>query len=135
MRLQPTESETQKAVMEALAAHRIFAFRLNTAAVKVDKRFFRAHSLGKGAADIVALPRSLRVPAPDADGFPARAATGMMRWIDGAPAVWWIEVKRPGGKQSAEQKSFQVAVESEGQNYLLVESVDQILEWIKSLKF
>lgn len=134
MRVKATEAETQKAVMEALAVHRIFAFRLNTAGVKVDKRFFRAHSLGKGAADIVALPRSLGVPAPDDDGFPPRAATGMMRWIHGAPAVWWLEIKRPGGKQSPEQKSFQAEVEKCGQNYLLVDSVDQILEWIKSLQ-
>lgn len=134
MRTAPTEAETQKAVMEYLAASRIFAFRLNTAVVKVEKRFFRAHSLGKGAADVVAMPRSLRVPAPDADGFPPNSATGMMRWIEGAPAVWWIECKRPGGKQSPEQKSFQEKVEAEGQNYLLVESIDQVIEWVKELR-
>lgn len=124
MRTAPTEAETQKAVMEYLAASRIFAFRLNTAAVKVEKRFFRAHSLGKGAADVVAMPRSLRV----------QSANGRILYIDGPPAVWWIEVKRPGGKQSPEQKSFQVKVEAQGQNYLLVESIDQVIEWVKELR-
>lgn len=127
MRLKPTEAETQKAILEVLTAHHIFAFRLNTAGIKVDQRFFRAHSLGKGAADILAFPRSLRIPA-----HVTHSDLGLStRWIGGAPSVWWIEVKRPGGKQSAEQRTFQQSVECEGHHYLLVDSVDQILDWVK----
>src|SRR5437660_55122 len=56
VRLQSTEAETQRAILELLAAYRVYAFRLNTAAIKTEGRFFRAHSAGAGAADIFALP-------------------------------------------------------------------------------
>jgi hypothetical protein len=130
MRTTPTEAQTQAAILELLAANHIFAFRLNTAGIKVDKRFFRAHSLGKGAADILAFPRSLVIPAYL---YVMNEERGGTRWIAGAPAVWWIEVKAPGKQQSSEQNTFQRAVECEGHNYMLVDSVDQVAEWIKKL--
>jgi hypothetical protein len=130
-RIIPTEAEVQKAVLELLAVHHIFAFRLNSAGIKVSNRFFRAHSLGRGAADIVAFPRSLVVPSYVIGSDHDRNT----RWIGGAPSIWWLEIKRPGGKQSPEQNMFQHAVEVEGQHYMLVDSVDQVVEWIKKLCF
>lgn len=45
----------------------------------------------------------------------------------------WIEVKAPGKKQRPEQVNFQQHVELLGHTYLLIDNVDQIAEWIKTL--
>ena len=108
--MKSTEANTQAAVLELLAAHNIFAFRLNTAGIKVGERFFRAHSLGPGAADILALP---------------------LLHCGFVPT--WIEVKSPTGRLSPEQISFRGHVESLGHTYLLVNSIDQVLEWLKTI--
>src|SRR6185437_13084820 len=105
MRLTSTEAEIQKAIMGYLAARYIFAIRLNTGTFQNGNRFIRAHSAGAGAADILAFPRI---------GLAAM------------PVVLWIEVKTAKGKQSAEQKSFQQKVLSEGHLYCLARSVEDV---------
>jgi hypothetical protein len=118
MQLKVTEAQTQKAVLEVLAAHNIFAFRLNTAAMRVGERFFRAHSLGPGTADILAFPLicedCVRQDGRHGHVYPL-----------------WLEVKSPGKKQRPEQVSFQSHVEALGHTYLLVDSVDQVIQFIK----
>ena len=104
MRLTPKESEIQKAILEGLQAHKIFAFRLNTAAFKFGKRFFRAHSLGAGAADIVMFANYY---------------------------VLWIECKTEKGKLSPQQYSFAAKVESEGHHYIVARSWDDVENWMK----
>jgi len=99
-----TEAQIQRQVLDYLAAKHTFAFRLNTAAIKTEKRFFRSHGLGRGAADILA------IISKNSAGF--------------LPV--WIECKSRSGRQSAEQKSFQAQVESLGHAYVLARSIDNI---------
>lgn len=96
------EGSVQKAVMDLLAAERIFAIRMNTGAFKDGKRLVRFGL--KGMADILAFPR--RHPL-------------------------WIECKAPNGQQSPEQKSFQELVVGHGHFYIVARSSDDVLEWLK----
>ncbi|MBT9169302.1 MAG: hypothetical protein DDT19_02660 [Syntrophomonadaceae bacterium] len=71
------------------------------------KRFFVfpiLQTLGayKGVADLIAL----------------RKDTGVV----------FLEIKRPGGKQSLYQQQFQANVEAHGGKYLLVKSVDDLIK-------
>jgi hypothetical protein len=108
MRLKATESETQKAILDLLAVSGIFGFRLNTAAVKTGGRFFYCHTLGRGAADILAFPS---------------VGSGHYR-------ILWIETKSSVGRQQPEQVSFQEDVERRGHSYLLARSVDDVIQWM-----
>lgn len=114
------EGNVQRAILDLLTAKHIFAFRLNTAAVKVEGRFFRAHSLGKGAADILAFPR-LELKVEYADG-----RTEAMIIVP-----LWIEVKAANGVQSPEQRSFALHVRTLGHDYLLAYSVEDVARWIE----
>lgn len=122
MRITPKESEIQKSILEGLQAHKIFAFRLNTAAMKVGSRFFRAHSLGAGAADIIAFPVWL-IPSKD-----------LTRWMRGPTTVLWIECKTEKGKQSPPQKVFEKMVTEYGHHYIVARSWDDVEAWEKSMK-
>ena len=93
------ESDIQKTILDGLAAKRIWAFRLNTGTARIGTRFFRAHTLGKGAADILAFPSG---------------------------GVFWIECKTAEGKASLEQDSFAQKARSEGHVYLLARSWDDV---------
>ena len=108
--MKSTEANTQAAVLELLAAHNIFAGRLNTGAGFIDGRPIQHHTFGKGCADILALP---------------------LLHCGFIPT--WIEVKSPTGRLSPEQISFRGHVESLGHTYLLVNSIDQVLEWLKTI--
>lgn len=91
-----------KQILDFLAAHRVFAVRLNTLAVTADykgkRRMYRSHNLGPGTADIVVLP----------------------------PGSLWIECKGTDGQQTEEQKLFAEWVKSYHHNYLLVSSIDDL---------
>ena len=113
------ESDVQKAILDYLAAERIFAFRINTATFKGEGRFFRSHSLGAGAADILALPVIRREQI---------FGSGIPDVIVDSFVPHWIEVKNTKGTQSAEQRSFQEYVEGLGHRYILARSVDDIRE-------
>jgi hypothetical protein len=113
MRIEPTEASTQKAILEYLTVSGIFAFRLNTGSMKIDGRYFQAHSIGKGAADILAFP------------FGPAAVFGQ------SSCTLWIEVKSPTGKLSPEQKTFRDTVERIGHWYLMARSVDDVIKTIK----
>lgn len=115
------ESGVLRACLDLLVAEKIWHRRWNTGAVKTGKRFFRFGEPGDG--DILALPRSLRVPGSELGTW--------ARWIDGAPAVLWIECKSDSGKQTDEQKQFQAEVEAQGHIYLLVRDVATLRDWLK----
>jgi hypothetical protein len=93
-----------KQITDYLSAKRVFHVRLNTAAIRAEhngkRRFFRAHSLGPGTADILALPA-------------------------GAEPVW-IETKGEGGRQTMEQKLFASWVETYGHRYIVCHSIDDL---------
>jgi hypothetical protein len=117
MRITPTEANTQKACLELLAAHKIFAGRLNTAGIKTANGFFQCHSFGAGCADILAFVAGKGMCCNECD---CDLITPL-----------WIEVKAPHGQQSPEQITFQVFVESLGHHYLLIRSIDQLVAWLK----
>lgn len=54
-------------------------------------------------------------------------------WIDGAPAVLWIECKSETGRQTKEQKEFQQEVENESHKYIVVRDVDELKESLRIL--
>jgi len=104
MRLTPTEAEIQQAILQGLAAKRIFAGRLNTGTGFAGGRPVQHHSFGKGTADILAFTRCY---------------------------VLWIECKTEKGIQSQEQKSFAEKVQSEFHHYLIARSWDDVEEWLR----
>ena len=105
-----SEALTQNAILEWLAAKRVFALRMNTGAMKIDKRFLRFGI--PGMADILAF-----WPVYDGRGF--------------IPV--WIEVKSDIGRQSALQKSFEVDVVQRGHCYILARSVEGVEEFLKEM--
>lgn len=96
------EGALQRTILDWLAAKRILAFRMNTGAVKTDKRFFRFGV--PGMADILAFP--------DVDCL-------------GYTRPFWIEVKADT-KQSELQKSFQRQVEEAGHIYILAHDLSDV---------
>ena len=105
------ESPIQRLILDWLAAERILAFRMNTGVAKFDTRFVRFGV--KGMADILSFPKL----------YTGCRACGD-QWKD--TAVVWIETKRPDGKQSPEQKSFQQQVEEDGHIYILARSLEDV---------
>ncbi len=108
------ENQVKKAVLDLLAAEGIFAFRLNTGSFGADykgkRRYFKAHSLGKGAADILAFLR-------------------VLSWDNVQRSKpMWIECKAGKGKQSAEQIAFQQFVEGHGHLYILARSSEDVMK-------
>ena len=96
------EGQVVRACLDLLAAERILAFRMNTGAVKVGKRFFRFGTVGM--ADILAFPYG---------------------W------VLWVECKATT-KQTAEQKSFGDLVTHHCHDYIIVEDSDELHGWLRS---
>jgi len=111
LRTKPKESEIQRAILDYLTARKIWHMRLNTGAMSGShkgKRWFV--KFGKpGMADIVSTIKN----------------------SSGGISIVWIEVKRPGGKQTEDQLRFEQEVYEAGHNYLLVESVEQLMVWFK----
>lgn len=110
------EANIQAAILDYLAAERIWCRRFNTGATIVPgeggfKRRFISYG-SKGMADILCTP---------------------IKWnkTGGDINVVWIEVKAPAGRQSQHQKNFQEEVESSGHSYLLARSVDDVMNWMK----
>lgn len=100
------ERDVVSQILDYLAAEHIFAFRLNTGMFffgrRPQRRVFRAHSLGPGAADILAFP----MPLPPL----------------------WIECKVLRRKQTEKQKVFQELVEGWGHIYVVAYSIDDLTE-------
>lgn len=122
------EGQIVKGIMDYLAAERIYAIRLNTAGIQIEKRFFRAHSGGKGTADILAL-----IPLNTSLMSGARHGVRHFREHNGRGSTFlpvWIEAKAPKGKQSEHQKEFETYVRSLGHVYLLARGIDTVRGWL-----
>ena len=107
------EQQIQNSILEYLAVRKIWHRRMNTGAIKVDKRFFRYGSVGM--ADILCTP---------------------MKWegmIGEHPVVVWIECKSPTGKQSQAQLRFMDEVREEGHYYILASSIEAVEEALKEI--
>jgi hypothetical protein len=103
-----SEAQILRQIMDYLAARQVLAFRMNTGAVKIDKRFLRFGV--PGMADILAFkqwPNQFMMSSPI-----------------------WIEVKGQKGIQSDLQKSFERMVVDHGHFYVLARSVDDVVEVI-----
>jgi hypothetical protein len=124
------ESSILKTILDGLAAHRIFAIRMNSAAFKVENRFVRANSAGRGCADILAFPR-VQFPCLRAIESPSGKPGLRCGWLSDHVVPCWIEVKSDRGRQSPEQKSFEIHVRSQGHDYLLVRSWEEVENWLK----
>jgi hypothetical protein len=103
------------AVLDYLAAIHVTAWRMNTGAMRIDgkdgkKDRFIQFGI-EGFSDILAIPivRGLF------KGIPCS-------WC----APWFIEVKSATGRQSAEQKSFELQVKDAGAEYVIVRSVEDM---------
>ena len=103
------EGAVLDAVLGYLQAERVTAWRMNTGAVKLDKRFVRFGV--PGFADILAIP-TVR-----------GTFKGLQcQWTE----PWFIEVKAEKGRQSAEQHSFELQVKDAGAQYFIVRSVEEM---------
>lgn len=111
------EREIQKLILDYLQARGIFAWRNNTGAFAGEhngkKRFVRFGF--PGVADILGIIRT-----------EAEVGSGIHRNTFGR--FLSIEVKRPGGKQTDDQKAFQEAVERNGGIYILASSLEDVME-------
>lgn len=105
------EGAVQNTILDWLAAKHILAFRMNTGAVKTDKRFFRFGV--PGMADVLAFTKE-------------RIETACNGTIEGVVPVW-IECKAPSGRQSELQKSFQQQVEAEGHIYIVARCLEDVM--------
>jgi hypothetical protein len=99
------ESYVLKAILDYLAAERIFALRMNVGALQYNsKGRIRTVNFGLvGQADILAFPI-----------------------LDYGPHPLWLECKSEKGKQSAEQKSFEEHVRKHMHTYAVVRSIDDV---------
>lgn len=97
------EKEIQKQIIEYLQFKNIFHYRNNTGTFSNNKGGF--YSFGAvGSPDVICV-------------------------IDGI--YIGLEVKKPGGKQSENQKAFQKNLEAAGGKYFLVYSLDDVIKIIK----
>lgn len=122
-----SETPYMRAILDLLAAERVFAGRVNTMALPTASgNYVKAHSFGEGTADILAFPVCRR--------WPTKTDCTLHR-ITGAPTalptILWIEVKAPGGKQSLAQVRFQNHVEKQGHHYLVAVDSGEVLNWLK----
>jgi ribosomal protein L40E len=146
------ESYVMRAVMDLLAAERVWAIRLNTVAVRTESgRPIFSHSGGAGVPDILATPRGPyrreweEKICPTCGAWARLEATrcascGTELTYKACPAflppddvvhVLWIECKSEKGRQSEAQKIFQQQVEAIGHHYLVARSSDDVLGWMR----
>ena len=114
------EHALQNTILQYLALEKVWAIRLNTSTMIVEdahgkKRPVKSHSGGKGVADILALPESF-----------CGECLGII--------PFWIEVKAPEGKQTPEQKSFQLDVVQRGHRYLVAYSIEDVVKELKRIR-
>lgn len=114
------EAQTQKLILDWLAAEHILAFRMNSGSVVSEyKGKSRLLSFGvPGMSDILAFPKNNRVVWSNYDHSKETYAC-------------WIEVKAPKGKQSELQKSFQAQVQEQGHMYVLCHSLEDLKEALR----
>jgi len=110
------ESCVLKAVTDLLTVQGVLWFRINTGATIIPangshaRRFIRYGT--KGMADILAAPIDNKLTFP-------------------RPIFFWIEVKAPGGRQSEDQKTFELMVKSRGHEYVVVDDATALLDYMR----
>lgn len=119
------EGALKRLVLDYLAARRIRVKRNQVGVMNVGGR--RIPFGEKGEADLTAF-----VPCWRDDGFALEA--NRPRFWRHLFFVLNLELKAPNGRQSFEQKLWQQAVEASGEYYLLVNNLDQVIEWLEAHK-
>jgi len=114
-----SEANTQKAILDWLAAKHILAYRMNVGGLR-DATGRTVRFGTPGMADILAFPNHKR-----------RVDTVFGNVLTDISLPTWIEVKSVTGKQSALQKSFQEQVEREGHKYILARDLKDVEEAMK----
>lgn len=123
MRRTSPEGNVKRAITDLLDAEKIWWMRCQTGFHVLEgangkRRVFRAGRVGM--ADLLALPVIKRLVSP-----------AHILMVQHAVPLW-IECKRPkGGIHSPDQKAFQAEVEAAGHSYLLANSVDPVLAWLR----
>lgn len=114
-----TEAQTQRLILDWLAAKGILAFRMQSGAtVSSYKGKTRLVRYGTpGMSDILAFPE-LWIEGQNSIGRQDEVR---------APVPVWIECKALKGKQSELQKSFQQQVEAHGHRYVLAYSLEDVI--------
>lgn len=101
----PTEAMVLRGVRAYLSSDpRVLVWRMNTGGARMT---------GRGGAEITVR-------------FGVRGQADITGLVRGTGRRLEIEVKRPGGKQSAEQKAFQSLIEQAGGLYLVVDSIEAL---------
>jgi hypothetical protein len=128
------EGDVKKCITDFLDAERIPWWRMNAGdrygsytskRTGKSKRWKIAGQL-TGTADLLCSPKIRQ--------FHPCGAIALRGYTDRELAVaafLWIEVKRPGEKQTADQIRFQQECLNRGHAYLLADSVDAVMEWLK----
>jgi hypothetical protein len=108
------ESDIQRTILDGLAAMHIWHMRCNSGGMYGSHKGKRwAVRFGrKGMADILAIKKG---------AYPAHGS-GLVLLLNPI----WIEVKRPGEKQTEAQIDFQHEVQQEGHRYILAHSWEEV---------
>lgn len=104
----PKEQEIQKAILQYLRVRRIPCWRFNVIGIPMGDGKMRPNPEMKGVADIHLIIKR-----------------------NGVGVSSWLEVKRPGMKQTENQIEFQEAIEKAGGLYRVVHSVEEVIEFLK----
>ena len=121
------EQDLQNTILQYLALEKVWAIRINTSTMIVEdangkKRPVRSHSGGKGIADIQAL---------------VQVGWGRVDTVHGTLGLCvplWIEVKSSTGKQSSEQRSFELDVVTRGHRYLIARSIEDVIKTLREVR-
>lgn len=102
-----TETELKRDICKLLDTLGIYWVRLQASGYRG-----RMKGCPKGTADLLAAPYARRQANP----------------------VWlWLEIKKPGEKQTPEQIQFQNNVEGRGMTYIVARSMDDVLSTLRAL--
>jgi hypothetical protein len=148
--IQAKESDIQRAILDWLAAERIWHIRLNTGAMAGShkgKRWFVRFGR-PGLADILAV-KPYRAPMVTMNSSATQAGVcfSLVPWqrphwathtVKGYSAgqayelpAYWIEVKTAKGTQSDDQKRFQKEVTEQGMTYILARDLSDVIAALK----
>jgi len=108
--LAPSEAEIQRAIMDLLRVHRVFALRINSGAIpdKTGRPVFFARWM---------------------DGKPACGISDLVLLRDGR--VTFMELKTAKGKQRKSQIEFEQWALLAGARYVVVRSVEDAERWVR----
>jgi len=113
------EGSLLKLVRDYLSAERVWHVRLTQGAAKTSTGSYLKTG-NAGMSDILATPWILAGLKP-------------CRYLQ--LCILWIELKAPNGRQSEAQKRFQAEAEEAGHYYLLINSLDTLIAWLKEHRF